>query len=347
MNSQSYSLRSLATSDVSIDQLTEEAEHVRLIYEDLNDIKHKFVDIGFRLKEANDRKYYARLGYASIEEFSDDLFDLKKSSVYQLIGIADKFCNKCTRQLRPEYDDYSQSQLVEMLSCSDYEIKKISPDLTVQEIRLFKKAQKAQYGTFGTAREQIQYYLENSHVATQNDERASVKNSDVLPGQTSIFDESEEESYDWRKDYNSKEWREHHYSSLLFDTTDDPNFKAAIINANTEVLLKARKCNSRMTAIKKIESELKRRGVNFDEPDNEIVQRSSVVDISKIQDVSELQTSRRLENREFVYADEKCLYCYEKTTESTFMLDDYINNATFYVKGFKFCPYCGRKLTGA
>ena len=47
---------------------------INLIYEDINDIKHKFVDIGFRLNEAQRFNYPEELGYKNIQELAEHLF---------------------------------------------------------------------------------------------------------------------------------------------------------------------------------------------------------------------------------------------------------------------------------
>ncbi len=345
-------LRELATTELSISQMTLEETFVKLTYEALNDIKNKFVEIGFRLREANQLKYYARLGYDSIEDLAEDLFDIKRSSVYQLIAINEKFCSS-KRWLEPRYEKFSQSQLVEMLPIADsWLCMNISPDCTVAEIREYKKAVSYKghndycYGPIAS-RHTVQNIIEKYHKAMTDDEKVqtSGQNPDVLPGQTSIFDESEEESYDWRKDYNSKEWREHHYSSLLFDTTDDPNFKAAIINANTEVLLKARKNNGRMTAIKKIEAELKRRGVEFDKDGlDEEIYDGYALDEQKEKECIEREAEQCIEREaEQDFPDNACIPCYGKNLEDMFILTDDVGK-TVYFPGFKFCPYCGRKL---
>ena len=153
-------LRALALlPNGQIGDLTLEESMIKFIYEDLNDIKHKFVDIGFRLKEANNLKYYTRLGYETIEQLAEDLFDMKKSSVYSLIGIAEIFCDG--RNLLPEYEKFSQSQLTEMLSMYPTHYKMIGADMTVSEIREFKKAIRSNHGCVIqglTARENIERY---------------------------------------------------------------------------------------------------------------------------------------------------------------------------------------------
>ena len=118
--------------------LTVEEQAVFFIYEDLYDIKHKFVDIAFRLDEANKLEYYKKFGYESIVEFAEHLFGFKKSNTYSLISIANSFCDGM--KLKPGYDKFSQSQLTEMCALPEYLRKNVKPEMTVQDIRDYKKA---------------------------------------------------------------------------------------------------------------------------------------------------------------------------------------------------------------
>ena len=118
--------------------LSIEEQFVYYTYEDLEDIKHKFIDIGFRLNEANNLKYYEKLGYESIVNLSEHLFGFKKSTTYSLINVYQRFGN--SMKILPEFDKFSQSQLTEMCSLPEYLIKHVKPDMTIQDIRDYKKA---------------------------------------------------------------------------------------------------------------------------------------------------------------------------------------------------------------
>ena len=122
-------------NDVS---LTVEEQAIFYIYEDLQNIKKNFVDIAFRLNEANNYKYYEKFGYESIIDFSEHLFGFKKSSTYSFINIAQRFCSGM--KLSPEYEKFSQSQLTEMCSLPEYLLKHVTSVMTIQDIRDYKKA---------------------------------------------------------------------------------------------------------------------------------------------------------------------------------------------------------------
>lgn len=122
-------------NDVS---LTIEEQAIFYIYEDLQNIKKNFVDIAFRLNEANNYKYYEKFGYESIIDFSEHLFGFKKSSTYSFINIAQRFCSGM--KLMPKYEKFSQSQLTEMCSLPEYLLNHVTSDMTIQDIRDYKKA---------------------------------------------------------------------------------------------------------------------------------------------------------------------------------------------------------------
>ena len=90
---------------------------VKFVKYDLEHISKTFFDIGFRLWEARNFEYYKELGYESIEELSENEFDFKRSSTYNLINVFTRFsvwngtyCN----QIQEQFKDYSYSQLVEL-----------------------------------------------------------------------------------------------------------------------------------------------------------------------------------------------------------------------------------------
>lgn len=82
---------------------------------ELNDIKHKFIKIGFRLDEANRNKYYKELGYESITELAEKEFEFKSTVTYNLMQIWRFAHNKeMPMEIDKRFDKYSQTQLLEM-----------------------------------------------------------------------------------------------------------------------------------------------------------------------------------------------------------------------------------------
>ncbi len=118
--------------------LTVEEQAVYFIHEDLQDIKNKFVDIAFRLAEADNYRYYEKFGYENIVEFSEHLFGIKKSSTYSLLHIGKYFCSGM--HLKKQYEGFSKSQLEELTRMPGFLISNVKPEMTVQDIRDYKKA---------------------------------------------------------------------------------------------------------------------------------------------------------------------------------------------------------------
>lgn len=87
---------------------------VKSVFDDLNDIKHSFFRIGFRLHEASRMGYYKTLGYANITDLALDKFNFSKSSTYELIGIYEFAHGDAPLLMAPQYDKFSQSQLREL-----------------------------------------------------------------------------------------------------------------------------------------------------------------------------------------------------------------------------------------
>ena len=118
---------------------TVEEDFVNFVKLELNDIRNTFFKIGFRLREANNNKYYVKLGYESIEECAEALFGFKKTTTYDLMAIASKFASKeAPMTLAENYKKFNQSQLV-LLSrkiwSRDSFINRVKPEDSIEKIR--------------------------------------------------------------------------------------------------------------------------------------------------------------------------------------------------------------------
>lgn len=119
-------------------QLPAHESAVKLIFDDLLEIRTRFVFIADKLKEIKQFKYYEKFGYTDIIAFAEDFFGFGKSTTYGLLNIATYFCNG--NMLKDEYKGFSQSQLIEMSSMLVWQSSVIKPDMTVQDIKDYKKA---------------------------------------------------------------------------------------------------------------------------------------------------------------------------------------------------------------
>lgn len=130
---------------------------VRYVHEDLLQIKQPHFDIAFRLCEAKRLGYAEELGFANIYELSEKEFGFKRSSTAAYVAVAERFMSGM--QLQERFDNFSFSQLVEMLPLSSYDASRISSDMTVKQIRQWRKDHKfveladGSYGMYGSLSE--------------------------------------------------------------------------------------------------------------------------------------------------------------------------------------------------
>ena len=105
-------------------------------------INVKFVSIGDLLSTIDTECVYGSV-YDNNGTYAKDIyryaflrFGLKKTSTFNLIGIARTFAN--SGKLLKQWEAFSYSQLCEMLSMSNEERKKVTPDMTIKQIRELK-----------------------------------------------------------------------------------------------------------------------------------------------------------------------------------------------------------------
>lgn len=111
--------------------------------------KRNLFEIAVSLLAINSEKLYEAGGYKSVQEYAEKNFGYKKSMVYKLLNVADKFIEAreidgqtvYMSKLAHENADYSVSQLME-INGVEYDIAKsldengvIQPEMTTKEIR--------------------------------------------------------------------------------------------------------------------------------------------------------------------------------------------------------------------
>ena len=126
--------------------VTEKIKHA------MYDAAKSFVYLGFLLWEVKQYHYYGEKNYASVYDYAEVELGFKKSSTKNFIAVAETFGNKYfgspwtssilpTMTLQPEYKDFNYSQLCEMLSMSDKQRSKVTPDMSVRQIRDLKRGE--------------------------------------------------------------------------------------------------------------------------------------------------------------------------------------------------------------
>lgn len=117
---------------------------------DIADIKKNYIKLGFHLNEMEKCKYYQDLGYDNFYDCIEKNFHMDKSAVSRVIGVWREFCTyedgSSTGKMwvDDKYEKFTYSQLVEMLPLKDTERRKVRSDMTVLQIREFKKKLKGE-----------------------------------------------------------------------------------------------------------------------------------------------------------------------------------------------------------
>ena len=77
--------------------------------------------------------------YFNFYEYTEKELGFGKSTVVRLIQIVERFC-EAHGVLKPRFEDFSFSQLCEMVSMAEDRLDKVRPEMTVREIRAYKKS---------------------------------------------------------------------------------------------------------------------------------------------------------------------------------------------------------------
>lgn len=112
-----------------------------IIKESFNSMSENVVKIGFYLKHIRDMELYREGQYTSFGEFVKNEYGLSATSASRYMSINDRFSVDGNSPLLLENKkDFSKSQLQEMLYLTDEQVERVTPDMTVKEIRNMNKA---------------------------------------------------------------------------------------------------------------------------------------------------------------------------------------------------------------
>lgn len=125
-------------SDKFLNKTSDKLEtHEELISIALSSIAENFLKIGSQLLYIQDHQLYKKRNYQSLADYALATFNMKKTAVYNLISVYNKFANN--GQLMEQYRKFNYSQLVELINASDDVVKKVKTTDTIKEIREKKK----------------------------------------------------------------------------------------------------------------------------------------------------------------------------------------------------------------
>lgn len=128
---------------------------VKYLYSDLTDIRRYYIRLGFHLEEFSRCEYYKDFGFSSLEDFCDINLGLDKGAVSRCINVYRTFnasvspsyvngieIKGSSMELSNKWEEYSYSQLCEMLPLTPEQRKNVTPDMSVKQIREYKKSLK-------------------------------------------------------------------------------------------------------------------------------------------------------------------------------------------------------------
>ena len=105
--------------------------------EEIHRAADSYVRIGYLLVEARDTGILEGSGYATMSDFAKTEYGLSPDQTSRFINVYERFGDGEGR-LKTEYEEFSQTKLIEMLSLPESVTESISPDLTREEIRDIK-----------------------------------------------------------------------------------------------------------------------------------------------------------------------------------------------------------------
>lgn len=109
---------------------------MRYLIVDVSNIKTQYLNLGKRLSMFKRENYHLDFGFDTFEECIEKNLGMSKSTINRCINVYRRF--GCGNKI-DKYKDYNYSQLVEMLSMEDKELKEVKPDMSVRKIRDIKK----------------------------------------------------------------------------------------------------------------------------------------------------------------------------------------------------------------
>lgn len=114
-------------------------DSLEIIKDESFKIQKSFVKIGWYLKHIKDDELYRVDGYDNIYDCAADQLGYAQSTVSRLINICEKFSkDHNSPELDEKYSGFDKSQMIEMLPMSSEQLEKVTPDMTVKQIREVK-----------------------------------------------------------------------------------------------------------------------------------------------------------------------------------------------------------------
>lgn len=105
-----------------------------------------FIAIGFYLKCVRDRELFKEEGYQNIWDFAKAEYGLSKTYTSRYMSMNDRFSeNGNSPNVQEKFKAFDKSKLQEMLSLEDEQLKQITPEYRVEDIRNLRKPKEIPY----------------------------------------------------------------------------------------------------------------------------------------------------------------------------------------------------------
>lgn len=209
---------------------------VKYMFSDLTDIRKFYLRLGFHLVEFYNMCGYMDFGFNTLYDFCEANLGLDKGAVSRCMNVYWEFNAKndvkrignyeshgSAMDLSERWKDYSYTQLCEMLPLTEDQRKKVTPDMTIKQIREYKKSLREKEHKEKEFHKNLDFLSEI--IKKSKDPVASTQPEDLEGdpvASTQLFDFDEYESkkgivrYNYVKKCNSIEG--HHFKQLyIFD----------------------------------------------------------------------------------------------------------------------------------
>lgn len=123
---------------IQIKRIEQLSDITEAINESIEEIFNEYLRIGEKLAICKSEKLYLIEGFKDIYEYALERFNLSKTTVYNVITISEKFTDD-RGYLLEEYEGYSYSSLVELVSVPKLDLENYKGLTKVSEIRSKKK----------------------------------------------------------------------------------------------------------------------------------------------------------------------------------------------------------------
>lgn len=111
-------------------------EAKEIIRNKLQGMTQNFIGIGFYLRQIKETEGFQKDGYASVYEFAEDQYGIKRSTAIRWMQMNEKFSQGgYSPFLDSGYKNFGKSQLQEMLYLDSEQLEEVTPEMTVREIR--------------------------------------------------------------------------------------------------------------------------------------------------------------------------------------------------------------------